>query len=272
MVFDGVAPDILTIQQVRGSGQIQAYADQMSTRFGYPVGTYQSIVAWDDPESWGATHNCNDPSAQTAKSKQTNGIIYNTRTLTYNSQAAYWSTGWLAPGVSYASGAGCDLYKSPGAYGSGQSSDDGGSLYKWKRTSAKAAKFTYKATGTTIGVATQHLAEGNKDNACSGDGKTGIGGSGIDYGSEASALLKGSTIRIMGMDANKPGISPSVLNSAYGVTSRGTSPTFSSNGDDTPTVKYDYLFTNGSVQASDRDYTINGTKSNHKALYAFINL
>ncbi|MDW5330209.1 hypothetical protein [Plantactinospora sp. KLBMP9567] len=30
------APDLLIVQQVRGTGQAEAYADQISAKFGYP--------------------------------------------------------------------------------------------------------------------------------------------------------------------------------------------------------------------------------------------
>jgi hypothetical protein len=48
------APDLLIVQQVRGTGQATAYADQLSGMFGYPAGTYKAIVAWDNPEEWAA--------------------------------------------------------------------------------------------------------------------------------------------------------------------------------------------------------------------------
>ena len=271
VVFDGVAPDIFTVQQVRGQGQIDAYADQMSARFGYPAGTYKTIYVYDNPEEWGSTHSCNDQSLGDLKKRQTNGIIYNSSTLTLNDTSAFWSAGWLKPGTSYSGGAGCKLYKSPAS--STQSYDDGTTnQYKWKRTSAIAAQFSYKATGTTIGVATQHLPEGNGANPCGGAGSTGINGTDISYGGTASTLLKNSTIRVIGIDANKSGIDPNALNGEFGVTSRGSAGTLAGDGDAPAGAKIDYLFTNGSVQASDRDYTVSGTKSNHKAVYAFITL
>ncbi|MFI7606192.1 hypothetical protein ACIBTV_13810 [Micromonospora sp. NPDC049366] len=43
----GVAPpDILIVQQVRGTGQAEAYADQLSAEFGYPADTYGATVAF----------------------------------------------------------------------------------------------------------------------------------------------------------------------------------------------------------------------------------
>ncbi|MEV4746125.1 hypothetical protein AB0K21_07095 [Streptosporangium sp. NPDC049248] len=59
---DVQAPDLLIVQQVRGTGQATAYADQLSAKFGYPAGTYKAIVAWDDPEVWGGTHKCSQQS------------------------------------------------------------------------------------------------------------------------------------------------------------------------------------------------------------------
>src|SRR5262245_6851144 len=75
------APDLLIVQQVRGTGQATAYADQLSAKFGLPAGTYKAIVAWDDPEPWGGTHKCSQQDLGDLKKKQTNGIIYNSQRL-----------------------------------------------------------------------------------------------------------------------------------------------------------------------------------------------
>jgi hypothetical protein len=110
-----VAPDILIVQQVRGTGQAEAYADQLSAKFGYPAGTYGAIVAWSDPEPWGSTHKCSSQALGDLKKKQTNGIIWNTRTLSLAAGdiSKYWSADWLKPGTAYDNGAGCTLYKPP---------------------------------------------------------------------------------------------------------------------------------------------------------------
>jgi len=251
-------PDLLIVQQVRGTGQAQAYADQLSAKFGYAAGTYLAIVAWDDPEPWGSTHHCSDQSLGDLKKKQTNAIIYNTRRLSLASGdvSKYWSAGWLKPGTAYNGGAGCTLYKPP------NSDSDTVDLYKWKRTSAIAARFTIRDTGTTVFAATMHLPQENRYNACAGDGDTGIGGTGIHLGADATSLLNASTIRIVGIDANRTAIPASTL-SGYGMTGYGSKATNGSS-------KIDYLFIRGTVQPSAIDHTVSGTKSNHKALYGFI--
>jgi hypothetical protein len=253
-----LAPDLLIVQQVRGTGQAQAYADQLGAKFGYAAGTYRAIVAWDDPEEWGGTHKCSDQSLGDLKKKQTNAIIYNTRRLSLaaGDVSKYWSAGWLRPGTAYADGAGCTLYKPP------NSESDATYYYKWKRTSAIAARFTVKETGTSVFAATMHLPQENRQYACAGDGDKGIAGSGIHLGADATTLMNASTIRIVGIDANRTGIAASTL-SGYGMTGYGTKAT---NG----TSKIDYLFVRGSVQPSAIGHTVSGTKSNHLALYAFI--
>ncbi|WP_208869793.1 hypothetical protein [Micromonospora cremea] len=253
-----VAPDILIVQQVRGTGQAEAYADQLSAKFGYPAGTYRAIVAWSDPEPWGSTHKCSSQSLGDLKKKQTNGIIWNTRTLSLAAGdiSKYWSAGWLKPGTAYSNGAGCTLYKPP------NSDPDSTDYYKWKRSSAIAARFTIKATGTSVFAATMHLPEENRQNACAGDGDRGIANTGIHLGADATSLLNASTIRIVGIDANRTGIAPSTL-SGYGMTGYGSKATSGSS-------KIDYLFVEGSVQPSSIDHTVSGTKSNHLALYGFI--
>ncbi|MBB5873527.1 hypothetical protein F4553_006961 [Allocatelliglobosispora scoriae] len=254
-----VAPDILIVQQVRGTGQATAYADQLSAKFGYAAGTYRAIVAWDDPEEWGTTHKCSVQSLGDLKKKQTNGIIYNTRRLSLaaGDVSAYWSAGWLKPGTAYADGAGCTLYKPPSI------DADADHKWTWKRTSAIAARFTVKETGTTVFAATMHLPQENRQNACAGDGDKGIASSGIHLGADATSLLNGSTIRIVGIDANRTGIAASTL-SGYGMTGYGTGATNGSS-------KIDYLFIRGTVQPSSVAHTVSGTKSNHLALYGFIN-
>ncbi|HEV7710749.1 MAG TPA: hypothetical protein VGP16_21340, partial [Asanoa sp.] len=130
------APDILIVQQIRGTGQATAYADQLSAKFGLAAGTFKAIVAWDDPEPWGSTHHCTQQDLGDLKAKQTNALIFNSQRLSLTGVSKYWSAGWLKPGTAYANGAGCTLYKPPNA--------DAGTTnqYKWKRTSAIAARFT----------------------------------------------------------------------------------------------------------------------------------
>lgn len=250
------APDLLIVQQVRGTGQAQAYADQLSAKFGLPTGTYRAIVAWADPEPWGGSHHCSQPELGDLKKKQTNGIIYNTARLSLAAISKYWSAGWLKPGRAYDNGAGCTLYKPP-------DNDDGATYeYKWKRTSAIAARFTIRETGTTVFAATMHLPQENRQYACAGDGYKGIANTGIHIGADATTLMNASTIRIVGIDANRTGIAASTL-SGFGMTGYGTRPTNGSS-------KIDYLFIRGTVQPSVIDYTVNSTKSNHLALYGFI--
>ncbi|MEW1846695.1 hypothetical protein AB0392_52845 [Nonomuraea angiospora] len=252
------APDLLIVQQVRGTGQATAYADQLSGVFGYPAGTYKAIVAWDDPEEWGSTHKCSQQSLGDLKKRQTNAIIYNTRTLglAAGDISKYWSAGWLKPGTSYAGGAGCTLYKPP-------DSDDGTTnQYKWKRTSAIAARFTIKETGTTVFAATMHLPEQNGANACAGAGYTGIANSGIHVGADATSLMNASTIRVIGIDANRTNIAATTLG-GFGMTGYGSKATSGSR-------KIDYLFVKGTVRPSSVDHTVTSTKSNHLALYGFI--
>ncbi|MCK2215682.1 hypothetical protein MF672_018070 [Actinomadura sp. ATCC 31491] len=251
-------PDLLILQQVRGAGQATAYADQLAARFGYPAGTYGVVVAWADPEPWGGSHHCSDQALGDLKKKQTNALVYNTRTLALaaGDVSKYWSAGWLKPGTAYAGGAGCTLYKPP-------SNDDGSAYaYKWKRTSAIAARFTIRATGTAVFAATLHLPEQNGANACAGDGYTGVAGSGIHVGADATALMNASAVRVIGVDANRTGIAASTL-SGSGMTGYGTEATMG-------TRKIDYLFVKGEVQPSGIGHTVSGTKSNHLALYGFI--
>ncbi|MGH8794416.1 MAG: hypothetical protein ACRDXX_17420, partial [Stackebrandtia sp.] len=255
---DGVeAPDLLIVQQVRGIGQAQAYADQLSAMFGLDDGAYQAIVAWEDPQEWGGSHHCADPDLGDRKKKQTNGLIYNTERLDLASGdvSKYWSAGWLKPGTDYDDGAGCTLYKS--SSDDDTSHDDGEVLeHKWKRTSAIAARFTIKDTETTVFAATMHLPQENADDACAGKSDTGIKETGIHFGADASRLMNDSTIRIVGIDANRTpegsdgagGITPSTLDD-YGMTGYGSAPTTKSN-------KIDYLFIKGSVQPSSVDHTV----------------
>ncbi|GAA3768843.1 hypothetical protein GCM10022225_64340 [Plantactinospora mayteni] len=252
------APDLLIVQQVRGIGQATAYADQLGAKFGYSAGAYKAIVAWDNPEEWGGSHHCSSQALGDLKKRQTNAIIYNTRTLSLASGdiSKYWSAGWLKD-AEYEDGKGCTLYKPPNA-------DTGATYqYKWKRTSAIAARFTIKATGTTVFAATMHLPEENRRYACAGDGIKGIADSGIRLGADATSLMNASTIRVVGIDANRTDIAASTL-SGYGMTGYGTKQTTSAS-------KIDYLFIKGSVQPSSIGYTVDSTKSNHLALYGFIN-
>ncbi len=257
------APDILIVQQVRGIGQASAYADQLSAKFGYPGGTYRAIVAWADPEPWGGSHRCSSQSLGDLKKKQTNGLIYNTKRLSLASGdiSKYWSAGWLKPGTAYDGGKGCRLYKPP------NNDDKAGYTHTWKRTSAIAARFTIKGTSTTVFAATMHLPTQNADHPCSGDGETGLKGTGIHVAADARSLMSASTIRIVGIDANRTpsgtgGVTPSTL-SGYGMTGYGTAATSGSR-------KIDYLFVAGKVRLSPVGYTVAGTKSNHRALYGFI--
>jgi hypothetical protein len=252
-------PDLLIVQQLRGTGQANAYADQLSAKFGYPAGTYRAIVAWDDPEPWGGTHRCSQQDLGDLKKKQTNGIVYNTRTLNLAAGdiSKYWSAGWLKPRTEYyPDGRNCTLYKPP-------SIDDGAAYaYKWKRTSAIAARFTIRETGTAVFAATMHLPEQNGMYPCGGAGNTGIAKSGINIGADATSLLNASDLRVIGIDANLRGIAPTTLN-GFGMTGYGAKPTMGSG-------KIDYLFVKGTVRPSGIDHTVSGTKSNHRALYAFI--
>jgi hypothetical protein len=75
------APDLLIVQQVRGRGQADAYADQLSAKFGLPAGTYQAVLADEDPGEWGGSHRCDTKALGDLKKKQTNGIVYNSRRL-----------------------------------------------------------------------------------------------------------------------------------------------------------------------------------------------
>ena len=109
-----------------------------------------------------------------------------------------------------------------------------------------------------------HLPQENRQNACAGDGDKGIGGTGIKLGADATALLNTSTVRVIGIDANRPGIPADTL-AGLGLTGRGSART-------TPSARIDYLFTAGSVLGSPIDHTVTSTKSNHLAVYAFLAL
>ena len=52
------APDLLLLQQVSGAAQADAHAESLSERLGVPAGTYRALLAWDDPEDWGSSHDC----------------------------------------------------------------------------------------------------------------------------------------------------------------------------------------------------------------------
>jgi hypothetical protein len=253
------APDLLIVQQLRGRGQADAYANQLSAKFGLAAGTYKAILANEDPPPWGTTHRCSSQALGDLKKKQTNGIIYHSRRLSLaaGDVSKYWSAGWLKPGRAYDDGRGCTLYKPP-------NNDDGATNeHKWRRTSAIAARFTIIGTSTTVFAATMHLPQENAKHACAGDGIKGIGASGIHIGADATSLLKASTIRVVGIDANRTGIAASTL-SGLGMTGYGTKAT-------SGTRKIDYLFVRGSVRSSPIGHTVSGTKSNHRALYGFVN-
>jgi hypothetical protein len=74
--------------------------------------------------------------------------------------------------------------------------------------------------------------------------------------------MNASTIRIVGIDANRTGIAPGTLG-GFGMTGYGSQPTNGSS-------KIDYLFIRGAVQPSSIGHTVSSTKSNHLALYGFI--
>ncbi|MBA0050924.1 hypothetical protein E0L36_08460 [Streptomyces sp. AJS327] len=253
------APDVLIVQQIRGRGQADAYADQLSAKFGLPKGTYQAVLANEDPGEWGGSHHCSDQSLGDLKKKQTNGILYNTQRLGLASGdvSKYWSAGWLKPGTSYEDGKGCTLYKPP-------NNDDGATYaHKWRRTSAIAARFTIKGTDTSVFAATMHLPQENAKNACGGEKTKGIGGSGIRLGADATRLMNASTLRVVGIDANRTGIAADTL-AKQGMTGHGSKPTDGSR-------KIDYLFLGGGkVADSPVDHTVGGTKSNHLGLYGFL--
>lgn len=251
-----VAPDLLLLQQVSGRRQTEAYADQLAAEFGLAAGSYRAIVAWDDPEEWGANHNCRDRTLGDRKKKQTNAIVYNTHTLTLTDTSEHWSAGWLKPGADYDRGRGCTAYEPPSV------DADPARLDKWKRTSAIAARFTIRGTDTTVFAATMHLPQQNRRNACAGEADPGIDGTGIGLSADAGRLLERSEIRVIGVDANRTGISSSAL-SDFGMTGYGTAATIGRS-------KIDYLFVKGAVRPSSIDHTVAGTKSNHLALYGFI--
>lgn len=252
------APDLLVVQQVRGRGQAEAYADQLSAEFGLPKGTYKAVVANDDPGAWGGSHHCDSQDLGDLKKKQTNGLIYDTRRLGLASGdvSKYWSAGWLKPGTAYDNGKGCTLYKPP------NNDAKAANKHKWTRTSAIAARFTVKGTDTTLFAATMHLPQENAKNACGGKGDKGIAGSGIRLGADATRLMNDSAIRVVGIDANRTGLAADTLE-GFGMKGYGSKDTAGSR-------KIDYLFVRGSVNSSPVDHTVGSTKSNHLALYGFV--
>jgi hypothetical protein len=251
-----VAPDLLLLQQVRGRSQADAYASHLSARFGFPDGTYRAIVAWDDPEEWGSTHDCLNRALGQAKKVQTNAIVYNSRTLTITDTSHYFSAGWLKPGTAYANGRGCTAYQPPSIDSNARRAD------KWKRTSAIAARFRIAGTSTTVFAASLHLPQQNRRHACAGNGDVGMDGSGIRLSAEATGLLQRSEVRVVGVDANRTGIAPSALR-GYGLTGYGSGITIGHS-------KIDYLFVRGQVEPSSINHTVAGTRSNHLALYGFV--
>lgn len=282
-----VAPDLLILQQVRSQSMADAYADQLGSYFGYADGTYKAIVAQADPEPWGGHHLCGeDPDLGDLKKKQTNAIIYNSARLTHVATSAYWSTGWYSSAKmswSYNNGAGCRLYKPPTADGD---FGDSANVYRWKRTSAIAAKFTFKNSGKSVFAATMHLPQENKSNACgglnaSGDPDKGIGGSGMSFGGTAEDLRDSSDIRVIGIDANRLNAANALSAAPYGMSSFGGNVETIYDGGNSVVNKIDYLFVGQKGYTTGADYlasgkvtasgTKTGTKSNHKALFAFVN-
>ncbi len=252
---DVAAPDLLLLQQVGGGAQARAYADRLSARFGFPAGTYRVMVAWEDPKGWGVTHDCRVRALGNEKRKQTNGIIYNSRTLTLTDQAVF-AAGWLRPGTAFANGRGCT------AYGPESRDVKPSRTHKWQRTTAVAARFTINGSGTTVFAATMHLPHQNLVHGCAGYRDTGVRGSGIRLDEAATRLLRHSKLRVIGIDANRTRLDPSVLDD-YGLTGYGSTDTIGH-------IKIDYLFVRGAVQPSAIDHTVPGTDSDHLALYGFI--
>ncbi|MFI7221366.1 hypothetical protein [Micromonospora maritima] len=76
--------------------------------------------------------------------------------------------------------------------------------------------------------------------------------------------MNASTVRIVGIDANRRNIAASAL-CGYDMTGYGSRATRDSG-------KIDYLFIRGTVQASPIDYTVNSTKPNHLALDGLVTL
>lgn len=291
------APDILTFQQVRGKDQTVAYAAQLTTYFANKDFTWikvkptyaTAIVAWDDPESWGGHHDCNSdenlkPNTWLGdkKNKQTNAILYNTQTLKLDpvgspigTSTPYWSAGWSPDGGKSVSD--CRLYKL------GPHEDP-----KWKRTSAVAARFSVRANpAVVVWAASMHLPQENHqpvvhgtpdlkaDNACGGDHNRGeIGsdglGTGVHMGDEAHDLMVGSTIRVVGMDANRMNLQSDTLK-RYNLVNVGSGNTHQATFG---WEKIDYIFAKGpnqgSVAPSPIGNTVASTESPHKALYAFV--
>jgi hypothetical protein len=64
------------------------------------------------------------------------------------------------------------------------------------------------------------------------------------------------------MDANRTGIPADTL-AGFGMSGYGTAATNGSR-------KIDYLFVRGTVRPSPVGHTVSGTKSNHLALYGFV--
>jgi hypothetical protein len=292
------APDILTFQQVRGKDQTEAYAAQLTSYFANKDFTWitvkpsyaMAIVAWDDPETWGGDHDCNSdenlvPNTWMGdkKNKQTNTIIYNTRTLKLDpigspataTTTRYWSAGWSPTGGKSVSD--CKLYK----LGAGEDP-------KWKRTSAVAARFkVLNNPAVVVWAASMHLPQENHqpvvndkpvltaDNACAGDNTRGeIGsdglGTGVHIGDEAHELMVGSTIRVVGIDANRVNLMPNTLD-RYNMVNVGSGNTHQAKEG---WEKIDYIFAKGpksdSIKSSPIGNTVASTESPHKALYSFV--
>lgn len=250
------APDLLLFQQLSGADQADAYADQLSAEFGYPQGTYRALVAWADPEPWGASHECRQRELGQQKKTQTNGIIYNSRSLSLVGEPELWSAGWLSPGTRYADGAGCRRYEPPTA--DARTSR----LNKWKRTTSIGARFAVNGGGPSVFAASMHLPQQNRQHACAGPGDPGIQDSGIGFSVAAQHLLLHSEIRVLGVDANRTKIGSDALQ-RYGLVGYGSGRTVTRS-------KIDYLFVHGAVRPSPIEHTVVTTASNHRALYGFI--
>ena len=124
------------------------------------------------------------------------------------------------------------------------------------------ARFVIAGTATSVFAATMHLPQQNRRHACAGKSDVGVGGSGIRLGPAADRLLRTSAVRVIGVDANRTGLTPGTL-ADYDLTGHGTGPTIGRS-------KIDYLFIRGEVQPSAINHTVADTRSNHLALYGFI--
>ena len=106
------------------------------------------------------------------------------------------------------------------------------------------------------------LPEENGADPCAGEDDRGLASTGMHLGADAVNLLNASTIRVLDVDANRTGV-PSTTLSGYGMTGYGSGATDG-------TRKIDHLFARGGVHSSPVGYTVASTRSNHMALYSFI--